>query len=408
MMAVMVAAASSALAQDDLVKQASKLAASGNLAEAVKVITPALTSDATVDKAAAWNQLSDIQYKIFMVGQTADAENKVKKTTTPYDTAAMNKGITEALLAAVECDKFDVLPNAKGKVKIKYRAENAKRFFMVRPLVINAGLFAYNHGDNDYALRAWKAYLDSGESPLFTGMDMTKDAYRADVAYYAGLVAYQLKNYADAAKYAAIAAQDSSKAKEADEIVIFSQKDQMKTAADSAAYLANLKRMHVKYADESKYYNLLMDYYSKPGRQDEMAKWVEEEIARDPSNKMSWALKGEYLMNNRKWDDAVVAYKKALELDDSFVQVIFNIGVCLNSKAIELKDKLADKNGGLTMVNFNKVKAILSDSKVYLERVKGLDPTQDQVKWAYPLYQIYYSLNEKAKAAEMEKLLNNK
>ena len=53
-MALMVATASSALAQDDLVKQAAGM--TDKYEEAVKTITPALTSGQTVDKAKAWKQ----------------------------------------------------------------------------------------------------------------------------------------------------------------------------------------------------------------------------------------------------------------------------------------------------------------------------------------------------------------
>ena len=124
---------------------------------------------------------------------------------------------------------------------------------------------------------------------------------------------------------------------------------------------------------------------------------------------MAWALKGEVQMNDRQWDAAVESYKKAAEIDPEFVQVIFNAGVCLNSKAIDLKDELADKNtGGLTKANADKVKAILADAQVYLEKSKELDPFREKVNWAYPLYQIYYSLGDEAKANEMEKLVNSK
>ena len=79
----------------------------------------------------------------------------------------------------------------------------------------------------------------------------------------------------------------------------------------------------------------------------------------------------------------------------------------MNSKAIALKDQLADKNTGkLTNDNADKVKAILGEAKNYMERAKELDPDSEKVKWAYPLYQIYYALGDKEKADEMEKLVN--
>ena len=175
------------------------------------------------------------------------------------------------------------------------------------------------------------------------------------------------------------------------------------------AYANTLKDLHKQNPNEDKYFNLLMDYYMKAGDKDALNNWVNEEIAANPQNKMVWALKGESEMNSQKWDAAVESYKKAEEIDPSFVQVVFNIGVCLNSKAIELKDQLADKKtGGLTVANANKVKEVLGQAKTYMEKARELDPTREKVNWAYPLYQIYYSLGDKAKSDEMEALLNNK
>lgn len=406
MMAALAVMATAAFAQDDLVKDAKKLYDKGELEEAVKVLTPALTSDATEDKAEAWNVMSEIQYQIFMNAQQVELQNKQNNTSTPYDTAAMHKAMVASLEAAMKCDEYDSKPNEKGKVKIRFRETNGKKFMMSRPYVISAGMYAYNNKNIEEAVKDWRLYIDSAESPLFTGLDMSNDAYRADVCYYIGLASYNMKDYATATKYAQMAAQDSAKAKEANEVLLFAQKDGAKTKEDSLAYLATVKDLHAKHPEEQRYFNLLMDYYSKPGRQAEMKKWTEEEIAKDPNNKMTWALKGEVEMNTGKWDDAVASYNKAAELDPTFVQVIFNSGVCLNQKAIQLKDSLADKKTGkLTVENANKVKAVLADAKVYLEKSKELDPNREKVDWAYPLYQIYYQLGETEKSNEMESLL---
>lgn len=407
-MAVMAAMATTAFAQDNLVKEAQKLSAKGEFEEAIKVLTPALTSDQTVDKAAAWNAMSKLQYEIYMKNYQIDAENKVKQTTVPYDTAGMHRALVASFDAALKCDEYDRQPNEKGKVKIKYRSENATKFQASRPMIISAGLYEYNNKNLAEAVKDWKLYVDSAEDPLFTGLDMSNDPYRSEVCYYIGLSAYNMKDYAMATTYAKMAAQDTAKANEANEIILFAQKDGAKTKEDSLAYLNTLKEFHAQNPKEERYFNLLMDYYLKPGRQAEMKAWAEEELAKDPSNKMAWALKGEAEMNAQQWDAAVASYNKAAELDPTFIQVVFNAGVCLNSKAIELKDQLADKKtGNLKTEDFEKVKEILKESQVYLEKARELDPTQAKVKWAYPLYQIYYSLGDKEKSAEMEALLGN-
>lgn len=408
MMAVMAAVATTSFAQDDLVKQAEKLSAKGQHADAIKMITPALTSDQTTDKAKAWNSLSKMHYAIYMANQQIMTENQLKKTNVPYDTVGMNRALVASFEAALKCDEYDQQPNAKGKVKIRFRGENQKTWQMMRPHIINIGLAEYNKKNLSQAVHDWKLYIDGAKSTLFTGVDLGADLYYSEVCYFIGLAAYQNKDFKTATTYAQMAAQDPAKAKEANEIVLFAAKDAATTKADSVAYLNILKKFHADEPSEQRYFNLLMEYYSKAGDQEQMLKWVEEEISIAPNNKMPWALKGEALMNARKWDEAIEAYKKSAELDPTFVQVIFNAGVCYNSKAIELKDQLADKTtGGLTKANAEKVKAVLVEAQKLLERAKELDPTRSSVNWAYPLYQIYYAIGNKEKSAEMEALLNN-
>ena len=314
MMALMAAAATTAFAQETVVKEAKKLLTKKDFDAAAQMLTPALTSSETLDKAAAWNLMTDIQFEKFSTIQNENVQNQMNQKAVPFDTLAMNTACYEALKAAVECDKYDVLPNEKGKVKIRFRQANQQRMQNVRLNLINAGLYDYNHKNLDGALAKWALYLESPASDLFTGLaavsDVAQDQYRSEIAINA-------------------------------------------------------------------------------------------------ENKMAWALRGEALMNARDWDPAVEAYKKALEIDPTFIQCVFNAGVCLNGKAIDLKDKLADKNtGGLTKANADKVKAILHDAREFLERAKELDPDREKVNWAYPLYQIYYSIGDKAKSDEMEKLVN--
>ena len=409
MMAIMAAAATTAFAQDDLVKEAKKAFAKGEFDQAAQVLAPALTSSATTDKAAAWNLQSEIMQSKFSAIQAKEVEEKVKPTGATIDTKGMHDAAIGAIEAAMKCDEFDRQPNEKGKVKIRFRKEAQTKLQNTRLALINAGLFYYNGKDLDNALKTWAMYLASAEDPLFEGVDLSKDPYRAEIAYYAGLVAYQKKDYVTAEKYANIAAQDPAKADDANEILLFSKKETLKTPADSASYLAMVKDLHKQKPDEKRYFNLLMDYYTHAHNMPALKVWAEEEIAINAENAMAWALKGEVEMNDRQWDAAVESYKKAIEIDPTFVQCLFNAGVCLNSKAIDLKDQLSDKKtGGLTTANADKVKAVLSESLTFLERAKELDPEREKVNWAYPLYQIYYSLGDKAKSEEMEKLVNAK
>lgn len=403
MMAMMAVAATSAFAQDALVKQAKKVLAEKEFDKAAQMLAPALTSAETVDKAAAWNLQTEIMYEKFQ--GISEAAQKSSITKEAYDTLGMNKAAMDCLEAALKCDEFDQQPNEKGKVKIRFRQAHQQNLQNLRLSLINGGLHFYNHKDMDNAFKSWVLYLESADHSLFQGIDLKDQQYRSEIAYYAGLVAYQKKDYVNAEKYAHLAAQDPKKAADASEILIFSKKENMKTAADSAAYVNMIKDMHKQNPEESRYFNLLMDYYTRANNMSALKAWAEEEISLNAENKMAWALKGEVQMNEREFDAAVESYKKAIEIDPQFVQCVFNAGICLNSKAIDMKDQLADKNTGkITTANLEKVKSVLSEAKTFMERARELDPDQEKVKWAYPLYQIYYNIGDKEKAAELEKL----
>lgn len=411
-MALMAGAATTAFAQDAVVKEAKKLFSKGNLEAAIQTLAPALTSSETVDKAAAWNLQTDIYYQLYSQQADAAIKSAIPGSKEKADSALMYSSLIKALESAIETDKYDQMPDAKGKVKRKFLTANRNRFKPVTIPLVQGGQYYYGKKNNEEAIRLWKAYVNMRETSLFKDMteeEFPKEQFYNDILYYCAFLSHQMKNYDDAIAYAKrMIEADPSKAGEANEIILFSKKEVMKTPQDSLDYVNTVKEMHKANPEEERYFNLLMEYYTRSNNQKALAEWADEEIALNAENKMAWALKGEVQMNNREWDAAVESYKKAIEIDNDFIQCIFNAGVCLNGKAIELKDKLADKNtGGLTKSNADKVKAILNEALPFLERAKELDPDREKVKWAYPLYQIYYSLGNKAKSDEMEAIVNS-
>ena len=190
MVAMMAVATTSAFAQADVVKNAKKLLDKGSVTEAISAVQPALTAGTNEDKAAAWNLLSSAYYKQFSDIQAKKIENQVKQTNEPVDEATMNKAIVAALEAAMKCDEFDNMPNEKGKVKPKFRQPNQQIYQNGRLQCINAGQYEYNQKNYAGAFKAFAMYVDSGDSPLFTGIDMSKVSF--DVNYDEKTVAAHL------------------------------------------------------------------------------------------------------------------------------------------------------------------------------------------------------------------------
>ena len=397
MMAMMAAAATTAFAQDALVKEAKSLFNSGKLDEAAAKLAPALNSAETKDKAAAWNLMNDIKYKIY------NDEFQKRALGQPSDNNRMITALVEGYEAAVECEKYDVLPNEKGKVKIRFRKNNATRYLNDRQWLYNGGILQYQDQNMDGAIRAWGAYIESAKSPLFVDVTMPQDTLLADATYNTALLSYKQKDYKNAMKYAEMATQFPDKEDDAINMKLFIQTETCQTKADSTAYLNELKRLHAAKPDKEQYFNLLQDYYVRANDSEAMKAWAEEETKLNANNKMAWALLGEAEMNAENWDAAINAFKKAVELDPTWTPCMFNTGICLNSKAIALQDELMDKKTmNISNENLEKVKAVLREALVYLEKTRELDPEREKTNWAYPLYRIYYSLKDTAKMAELE------
>ena len=400
-MALMASAATTAFAQDALVKEAKKLADKGDYANAVKTITPALESAETLDKAAAWHQLSNIHYTQYNKINEIAAKSTI--THEEYDTLTMYRAAVNAWESALKCDEYDMQPNEKGKVKPRFRSESQTRYKNFGVYLVQAGQSEYQLKNSEAALKDWSLYCGMKDTPIFAEVqDFPKDPLYYDITYYVALLAYQTKDYALAEKYAKITAESPEKIDDANEILLFSKKDNMKTKEDSLAYVSTVKEMHKVHPEQERYFNLLMEYYTRSNNTEGMKQWLSEETEVNPQNSMVWALKGEVDMNAENWDAAIASYDKAIEIKPDFVQCVFNAGRCYYASAMELQTKLADKDGMITNENREKVAEVVKKAEGYYLRAKELDPDRESCNWAYPLYQIYYFLRDEAKQKEIE------
>ena len=135
--AMMVLGTSTAFAGDsDALKAVLKVKSYAEAEALVKQSIGSMASDA--EKAKAYNYLVDLAMKQFNDQQSIQQMNQITKKNDPVDMVAMNEGAYNALQSAIECYKYDQLPDAKGKVKPKYDS-NKDRVWGARLQLVNAG-----------------------------------------------------------------------------------------------------------------------------------------------------------------------------------------------------------------------------------------------------------------------------
>ena len=347
--AMMVLGATSAFAGDsDALKAVMKAKTYAEAETLVKQNLGQMANDA--EKAKAYNKLVDLAMKQFNDQQSIQQTNQIMKKNDPVDEAAMAEGAYNALINAIECYKYDQLPNAKGKVAPKFN-NNATRVWGARVQLVNAGQTAAQNNKADEVLKYWGTFLDTDNEPLFASVDQKqKDGekeYIGQVALFAARYAYQAKDAARCEKYCDIAMKSEKEAKDA----------------------LNLKLYVMKDGLNSMYSSLKMEK--------EQTELLDAAIAKNPNNFVALANKGMMYIQKNDADNAIKCLKQALAAKEDNVVVLTYLGACYNSKA----GNLQDPNGR---------KVVYQEAIKVLDKAKQLDPEKAQANWGYTRYQAYY------------------
>ena len=377
-MAAFVAVATSAFAQD--IKSILK---AKDYAEAKSQIEACISSLSNEDKAKAYNQLVQISLAKANKEAQTQAENQVmaqmgQQGGKAVDFAGMSEAIRRAMNDALECDKYDNMPNAKGKVAPKFHKKNQAALWNLRVQLFNAGQEAAQKEDETGALENFGAYVDSAISPLFADYDKkTPDPSLGEVARVAAVRAFQAKDIDRANRYCDVSLKDTATYKDALNLKMYIMQSSMKTKEDSIKCLKSFEDIYANDKSEE-VFSALANLYGNLNMKDRQMQFLGEHIAGHAGCFNAYALRGQTEMNDSKWDAAIADFKKANESEKKAV-VLTYIAFCLNSKAAEMQDANGQKN-------------LFTESIGYLEDARKLDPERKEVNWAYPLYQAYYTV----------------
>ena len=377
--AMMVLGATSAFAGDsDALKAIMKAKTYAEAEALVKQNLGQLANDA--EKAKAYNKLVDLGMKDYNDQQSIMQTNQIMKKNDPVDEKVMNEGAYNALINALECDKYDQLPNAKGKVAPKFANANATRVWGARVQLVNAGQTAAQNNESDNVLKYWGAFLDTEDAPLFANKTKEKEGekeYLGQVALFTARYAYQAKDPARCEKYCDMAMKDEKQAKDALNLKLYVMKDGLKTHADSLAYVDKLKAIYAQDETNEVVLDGLNSMFSSLKMEKEQMELLDAAIAKNPNNFVALANKGMVYIQKNDADNAIKCLKQALDAKPDNVVVLTYLGACYNSKA----GNLQDPNGR---------KVVYQEAIKVLDKAKELDPEKTQANWGYTRYQAYY------------------
>ena len=407
MMAMMLVASATAFAGDsDALKAILKASDYAEAQSLIKSSLAQLANDA--EKARAYNKLVDLAYEKFQKEDNIRTTNMVMKKNDPVDTDGMVAAGKVALEAAMECDKYDQLPNEKGKVAIKFRQKNQDRLKALRLSLLQSGIELANNDKNNEAFENFDIYLTSAKSAFYEGVDgvAKNDPNLGVAAFYGGRAAYNMEKFDKAIEYFKIGVADTAKQIHdlSFDFLLYTMRNKQKTAADSAQFITDMLELYKEYPDAEQIYSSISDAYIQKGMNAEVIKLAEERMAKYPDSSLPHVYKAFLLMQDKKYDDAIAEFSKVKE-DNSpvYLNSIFNSAVCKYNKASEFNEANSDlRTGRLKPADHDKFMNMLKDAQSDFEKAKELDPEQKTVKWQYLLHNVYTLTDQKDKAAALE------
>ncbi len=348
------------------------------------------------ERAKAYNKLVDLALEKVNKEQTIQLENQAAQQMgqagdKPVDEEGLYQATANAMAAAMECNKYDQMPNAKGKVAPKFASKNADRLYNIRNQFINGGIFYQNKNDNDNAYKFLASYVDTADLPIFAKFNKAEDANLTNIAYYATIYAYQAKDWKNAERYVEYALKDPEKAKEALGLKFGILGAQLETHADSVAYAKKLEDMYAQDSNNDDILSFLTIIYSQLGQEEKAIAMLDSKLAGDPANHSANSIKGQLLKQKEDYDNAIVCLEKALpSAPNDQVKCTLNaaLGECYFFKA---QERVNNYKGVLSPAAREQFNVVYNKAIEYLEEARNLDLTGENKRlYAYPLYGAYY------------------
>ena len=352
--------------------------------EAAQLLKANLASLAdNAEKAKAYNHLVDLAMAKVQNETGTIAENQLavqmgQGKEKAYDTLGLAEGICNAITAAIECNKYDQLPDAKGKVKPKFAEKNASRIWVVRPNLLEIGNNEVDKKNEAGALKYWGTFIDAEEDPLFSTQDHGKlKEYVAQVALFAGHYAVQAKDMDRANKYFEVAKRDPEWKDRAFNAQIQAMGSNLKTHEDSIGYINYLKKLYETEPENDVIIDRINSMYE--GMKDKAAQMasLDSHLAKYPNSYIVMADKGIMAMNENNAEEGAKWLRKATEVKSDNAVVWTYLGVCLNVLAANSTDDAAGKK-------------YFDEAIVAFDKAKELDPERNLANWGYNRYQAYY------------------
>lgn len=378
---VTIFATTSIFAQKSVVRDA-KRSLNSNLDEARTLIKQAIENAETANEAETWKIYGDIGDKAFDNERTNEMLGKSANQKVMYD------GLLESYRPYIIADSLGEIPDAKGKVKNKFRKEIQSKLRANHQFYINGGIY-YN--DQQNFAKATEFFETFWNIPTLSMFDGMKDAFVLDstyqtIKYYAIITSIQDGNHDKAISLLKRAASEpfieNSSFQESDIYELLAS--EYSQIGDSVEYVNVLNEGAGRFPNSKYFIPNLVNVFIKNGENEKAMEYLDTAIKNDPSNACDLnSVKGALMAENGDFEGAENEYKKALAQDPSCERALESLSVNYILQAQDLKE----------------ITATISDRKEQLENDKR---TIELYELSLPYLEKFVNLLQERKADTSE------
>ncbi len=398
MMAFLACFLQGAFCQKKEINAARDLLKSGkDLAKAQTSMEDLLKDSVNRDNEKIWALLFDIVVKQYEQG------NEQLYLKQKYDTTSLFNLTKRLFEVAESLDSLDMIPDKKGKVKLKYRDNHLEFLHQIRPNLLSGGLWMIGKQKYPEAYQYLDTYIDCATQPLFKSLNyQDTDPQLPEAAYWSVYCGYKMKDPKATLHHSYEALKDTAHYS----YMLQYLAETYKLESDTTRYEQTLLEGFKIDSSFPFFFPRLIEFYTDNNCLDAAMNIVNEALAKDSTNVLYQFTKTTLLLNTGEYDACIELCDKILANGDTISGTYLNAGLAYFNKAVKL-----DKNLQLNTKTKKTIQSYYQKALPYLEKYRKLHPDEAE-RWAFPLYTIYLNLNKGAEFDEMEKIMkqqtNNK
>jgi len=367
----LVFAVSAVFAQKGKVTSAQNLKETGKLDKAFETIETTIDpSNDKAEKTIPWPKTWEVRGEIFQAIFQSEDENIKKLSDDPLTVAL------ESYKKALDLDEKGRFDNS---VKIKLT--------LLTNDLTNQAVEAFNNDDYNKALKSFEQIIEINE------IDVVKadnpEAVDTVIYFNAGLAAFNAEDFDKAIKYYGEAAKYGYNGARTYSLIAscYQQKN------DTIGALDVLKEGFEKYPEDNGVLTSMIQIYLDLNKTDEAMKYLNMAIEQDPNNATYHFAQGTLHEKMENEEGAIAAYKKAIEVDDSFFNAPYNLGALYYNKGvkqIEVANAVPANENEKYEAELKKADVWFEKALPYMEKCDELQP--DDPMTLESLKNLYYRL----------------